>query len=252
MPIQVNCQCGKALNVKDALAGKAVKCPACGSAVRVPAASAPAAAAPQAPVAPAPIQPMAAAPQQTPGGTLNDIFDEEGFGHQVAAACPACGSEMAANAVLCTKCGYNVQLGTKLDGHKTAGLDIDHGELALQRAQASMAFEDKLQKEMESKAGLPWWGLALVLFVLVSGASIAVIKINAMNQATGDGDFNAMATFLMLAGVACGAVTSGGIAKIIIHSVKKDATKVQMIKTVVVTVVLLAATIGLLIGASNA
>ena len=249
MPIPITCQCGKSLNVKDELAGRAVKCPACGSVLKIPAQSAPAPA--QAQPVPTPVQPPAASAAPV-GGTLNDIFDEEGFGHQVAAACPACGSEMPAGAVLCTKCGFNVQLGTKMEGHKTAGVDIDHGEVALQRAQASIEYDNKLQKEMLSKAGLPWWGLALVLFMLISAASIAVIKINAINQASGNGNFNAMATFLLMSGVACGLVTAGGIAKIIIHKVKKDATKAQMIKTIVVTIVLLAATIGLLVGAANA
>lgn len=42
MPIQVTCQCGKTLNVKDEHAGKSVKCPACGDVLKVPGGSAPA------------------------------------------------------------------------------------------------------------------------------------------------------------------------------------------------------------------
>ena len=36
MPIQVQCQCGKAYSVRDSLAGKAVRCKECGAAIEVP------------------------------------------------------------------------------------------------------------------------------------------------------------------------------------------------------------------------
>ncbi|KAF0243032.1 MAG: PBS lyase HEAT domain-containing protein repeat-containing [Planctomycetota bacterium] len=36
MPISTSCSCGRKLNLKDELAGKTVKCPQCGTAVRVP------------------------------------------------------------------------------------------------------------------------------------------------------------------------------------------------------------------------
>ena len=38
MPIAIECSCGKKLNVKDALAGKRVRCPACNGVAAVPAA----------------------------------------------------------------------------------------------------------------------------------------------------------------------------------------------------------------------
>ncbi|MBI3269752.1 MAG: hypothetical protein HYZ53_12070 [Planctomycetes bacterium] len=37
MPIRFSCGCGRSVSVKDALAGKLIKCPACGKPVRVPA-----------------------------------------------------------------------------------------------------------------------------------------------------------------------------------------------------------------------
>ncbi len=40
MPIPLSCSCGKKLRVKDELAGRRVKCPACGGAIAVPAAEA--------------------------------------------------------------------------------------------------------------------------------------------------------------------------------------------------------------------
>jgi hypothetical protein len=38
MPVRVSCECGQILNAPDSLAGKAVKCPKCQKAIRVPAA----------------------------------------------------------------------------------------------------------------------------------------------------------------------------------------------------------------------
>ncbi|HUN79897.1 MAG TPA: hypothetical protein VMV81_00135 [Phycisphaerae bacterium] len=38
MPIVASCKCGKKFKVKDELAGKAVKCPSCGSGIRIPSA----------------------------------------------------------------------------------------------------------------------------------------------------------------------------------------------------------------------
>ena len=37
MPINVQCSCGKRMGLSDALAGKTIKCPACGDAIHVPA-----------------------------------------------------------------------------------------------------------------------------------------------------------------------------------------------------------------------
>lgn len=41
MAIQVTCQCGKSFNAKPELAGRRVKCPACGSPLQIPALSVP-------------------------------------------------------------------------------------------------------------------------------------------------------------------------------------------------------------------
>ena len=240
MPIRVSCQCGKALNVQDAMAGKAVKCPGCGKVIRVPGGQgAPAAAAP-------------AAAQPIIDNTMSDMFDEEGFGTEVAAACPSCGKEMAANAVLCTKCGYHKETGQVMESHKLAGIDIDHGELALRKAATDLEHDKKIQKEMLSKAGLPWWGLGLVLFMLGSSVGIAVIAVNASRREEGkEMDFNPMATFLLLCGIAFSLVAAGGVTKLIVHAVKKDATKGQIILTVIVTLVLIGIGVGFFVGAAN-
>lgn len=222
MPIQIKCQCGKALAVKDQFAGKAVKCPACGQGIKVPAASGgsqPAAAAASA-VAPAP----AARPIGTvaAGDPMNDLFDEEGFGSNIAAICPACGNPMASEAILCTKCGFNKTTGEKIQGHLTPGLDIDSGTLALQRAAEDMYRADKMQRDMTERAGMPWWMLGLILFILASATGLAVMAVMSANRVTGQDNFNAMRTFLQLSGSACALVSFGAFMKLVVEGFKID------------------------------
>ena len=114
MPIKISCQCGKTLNAPDKAAGKAVKCPSCGQPIRVP--SAGGAAAGTAPAA----QAAAPAAATAASGRMDDLFNEEGFSERVEAVCPVCRTEMAADAVLCTKCGYHKELGEQFESHKTA------------------------------------------------------------------------------------------------------------------------------------
>ena len=206
MPIQIKCQCGKTLNVKDEFAGKAVKCPGCGSPIRVPAAG-------QRPASPRPAA-ARSAPQSAPQSDdlpglapaterpnrMDDLFDEEGFSAQVAAICPSCAAEMSAEAVLCTKCGYNKQTGEFLDGHKTAGVDIDHGTMALMKAEDDMKRSAQLQKDMLNNAGMPWWALALVLFCMGTFTSIAVLAVNASRRVDENLSFNPKYTAFVLAG----------------------------------------------------
>lgn len=218
MPIQIQCSCGKRLQVKEQFAGKAVKCPGCGAAIQVPGGGA--AAAPMA------AQPM---PQQAPAPTqsaLGNLFDEEGFETNVNSACPACGATMAPNAVLCTKCGYNRATGERVGGHQVAGVDVPMSVLALQRAEANMKSDDEMQRRMTSGAGLPWWGLSLILFIMFSGAGLGVITVMQVTDETGSmGGFNALATFFGLSGTACALVAFGAWVKLIIEGFKIDTTK---------------------------
>ena len=100
---------------------------------------------------------------------------------------------MAAAAVLCTKCGYHRESGVKFESHKTAGVDIDHGTLALQKAETDMFEAAEMQRKLASGPGLPWWGLALVLFVLGSGLVIATLAVNASRRVDATAPANPMA-----------------------------------------------------------
>lgn len=212
MPIQIKCQCGKALAVKDQFAGKAVKCPSCGQGIKVPAASGGVGAAPSA-------QPVGAA---AVGNPMNDLFDEEGFGSNIAAVCPSCGSAMAAEAILCTKCGFNKATGESVRGHLTPGVDISTGTLALQKAAEDMKRADKMQRDMTERAGMPWWMLGLILFILASATGLAVMAVMSANRVTGDDNFNAMQTFLQLSGSACTLVALGAFMKLVIEGFKEN------------------------------
>ncbi len=227
MPIRMNCQCGKAINAPDAAAGKAIKCPGCAAILKVPAAGAPAAPSPaqkQAYAAP-PAAVRSAQPTALQSSRMDDLFSEEGFVNQVAAVCPACRAEMTAAAVLCTKCGYNKQTGTRLDGHKTAGVDISHGEMALLQAKKEMARNQESQDRLLGNTGMPWWMLALILFLIVSSTAITVVAINVSRQVNGTAVFNPLATFLLLGFGACQTIAWGAFASIAIKAYKIDDAK---------------------------
>lgn len=216
MPVRVKCSCGKALSIPDAAVGKSVNCPSCGKMLKVPGAR------PAAPTArPATPTPAPAAPVNTDVG---DLFAEEGMDQVIEAVCPVCRAEMPADAVLCVKCGYHKESGTQFESHKTAGVDIDHGTLALQKAEDDMARAKNMQDKMLKGAGLPWWGLALVLFVIGSGLTIAVLTVNAANR-TEKISFDAMGTFFVLSGSAFGSVALGAYLMFTVFAFKKSGNQ---------------------------
>lgn len=211
MPVRLKCSCGKVLAVRDELAGKAVKCPGCAKPLKVPAAGAAKSAGAK----------RAAAPAAK--SELDDLFAEEGFDRQVAAACPQCGVEMKAGSVLCTKCGFNKTTGERLESHKTAGVDIDMGTVALNAAEDSMKRDVSIQKEMHARAGMPWWMLLVVLFVLGSASVLAVVTVNAANREDGSLNFSPMKTFLAGTGGLFAVLGSMAYLAVIVAAFKKSA-----------------------------
>jgi hypothetical protein len=152
MPIKVACQCGQSFNARDELAGKTVKCPKCGGALKIP------------------------APAKAPQSGLVDLLEEAGL-KEDAHNCPACGVEMPAEAVLCVHCGFDLRKGRRLQSRvgTVAELDEDefaelptHGNPQLDRAEREIA-RDKLEQERLGK-GVPWWMLFLALVGLVGFA----------------------------------------------------------------------------------
>jgi hypothetical protein len=214
MPIPIRCQCGKNLNVPDNAAGKSFKCPGCGTLLKAPASAGAG--------TKAVTKPAGAA---TPSRRMNDLFDEEGFSSTVEAVCPMCRAEMKANAVLCTKCGYHKESGVKLEGHKTAGVDIDHGTLALQKAARDMVSDKAMQEKLIAGGGMPWWALALILFMISSALAIAVLVVNASRRVDQSAPTNPVALFLVMSGFAFYAVAQGAFIMIVVHAFKQSVAK---------------------------
>jgi hypothetical protein len=229
MPIRVSCSCGKPLQVPDAAAGKAVKCPACSATVRIPAAGAPAkSAAPRPQQTPAPQRPV----QQPVDKGLGDLFDEEGFSTTAAQVCPACRKEMKPGAVLCTSCGFHTTQGVRFEGHKTPGVDIDQGTMALNKAAADLEHAKKIQSDMIDNAGMPPWLLALVLTVLTGLAVIGVLAINfsrAAELSKTQNTFQFLPTFLFFSGVCFNLAAIMMQLRIMIHAFKADIVKGLMV-----------------------
>ncbi len=145
MPIRAKCDsCGKAYSLKDSLAGKRIRCPACRGVVHVPqagsqgasgrGASAGPAARQKAAPKPAPSKkasgrPKAAAPpkRKAPGKPTPPPGDPDATTYtpspvargrkpatEGATVCPACGKAMSPKQVTCSACGYNVKLRRRL------------------------------------------------------------------------------------------------------------------------------------------
>ena len=106
MPVKVRCpECEKVLNAPDRARGKAIKCPACGSAVRVPAEKASAAN----PAARKPAKKVAAPPPSSSGMIVNlDLDQIEDVQTRI---CPKCGTEVDAEEVECPSCHVNLESG---------------------------------------------------------------------------------------------------------------------------------------------
>ena len=85
----VTCECGKRLKVGDQLVAKRVKCPGCGQVFTV----------------------GGSEPATGTGETTAKTAPEAG---RPADRCSMCGAPMSAGAVVCTKCGYSKQLGTRV------------------------------------------------------------------------------------------------------------------------------------------
>jgi hypothetical protein len=254
MPIAVSCQCGKTLNVRDDLAGKAVKCPACQSVLRVPSAapnpstaqaakvkpggSAPAAkpgpsmptAKPVPPSSTASFPSAAAFPGTVPASTaasrqsasMDSLYSEAGFEVKTGKFCPECAEALLPGAVLCTRCGYHLESGAKLDAYKSTFDAPDSVNAVLRKAEVDMARAKELQLKMET-AGMPAWMMAMILFVVVSCTTVAVIAVNVSRRTKGDTvSFNAVATMFLLAGIAFTAVSIGSQCVVLYRAFKES------------------------------
>ncbi len=177
MPIRVECSCGQVLKVADTMAGKSGKCPKCQNVVRIPAAGG-GGRRESAQVgrfrgfetsSPKPAAKVASAVQLRPPNRLDSLFEEAGLVKKVGNFCPNCDTPYPNGALLCTKCGLNLQTGEKLSAHETEAARAEFRNKHLNEAAQMMQREDDLQSRTLN-AGTPWW---VMLCVLLSGISIA-------------------------------------------------------------------------------
>ena len=120
---------------------------------------------------PPPSRPRRSLPPPLPRPVAANPFDEIGL--QAAAPndpCPGCTEAMPIAAVVCIKCGYNKNLGRrmqtmKMSGEGGGGHD-GHGGVAqelLNRA-AQVIDEDAEEEVKKTQQGVPWWVFLIARF----------------------------------------------------------------------------------------
>ena len=82
-----------------------------------------------------------------------------------------------------------------------------------------------MQDKLIAGGGMPWWALALVLFMLGSGLTIAVLVVNSSRRVDNSAPANPIALFLVLAGFAFYAVAQGAFIMIVVHAFKQSIGK---------------------------
>ena len=108
--------CGKEFRWKPEIAGRKAKCK-CGQTLTVPSAPPAPKAAPAPKVAARAAEPN---PLEWPDEPAADYSEVPPPPAPSGAACPSCGAGLAANAVLCVNCGYNLKTGKKIGGVASA------------------------------------------------------------------------------------------------------------------------------------
>ncbi len=118
---------------------------------------------------PKPAAKVASAGSAPSPNRLDSLFEEAGLVKKVGNFCPNCDTPYPNGALLCTKCGLNLQTGEKLSAHETEAARAEFRNKHLNEAAQMMQREDDLQSRTLN-AGTPWW---VMLCVLLSGISIA-------------------------------------------------------------------------------
>jgi DNA-directed RNA polymerase subunit M/transcription elongation factor TFIIS len=130
MPIAFRCACGTPLKVKDALAGKKVKCPKCGTSLAVPEAG------------------------YSPDDEVVDVRD-----------CPSCGEMLASDAVICIGCGHDFRSGQKAASKKAS--KASKSQSAEDLVESVLGYSGRVKKKKRTTGPLDenWKRLRIALLV---------------------------------------------------------------------------------------
>jgi len=148
-------------------------------------------------------------------GAMDDLFNEADFELRTGKACPSCFEAIAADAVFCTKCGFNLETGSKARAHVSEYEDAESGDAMLRKAARDMEFAKKMQDKMNAGAGMPWWMLALILFMLASVTGVGVIAVNLAKREDATSEFSAVQTLMLLGGIGISVVGCGAFATVL-------------------------------------
>ena len=202
MPINIRCQCGQALTLKDETVGKRVKCPKCQTPIKISASDAAAGSSDtdrirvacrcgknlvvassaagkrvkcphcQSVMSIPRSQSAAAGPRtrnaNVESNSITDLLDDVGLSQdRTTEHCPECKKEMAADVLICVNCGFSRRLGRKM---QTRRIDDEGNEIidssvppAIRKAMKSVLEEQKEKLGVDSTPAASWL-LRLALF----------------------------------------------------------------------------------------
>lgn len=159
MPIQFACACGKALQAKDAFAGRKMRCPQCQQVLTIPSGIVSARAVPEAPPRPAPR--VAPRPSQPEALVLNS--DDL---HEVGSIPSVSSTADAATAVVPVVAVAEVEAAPAPAAHPWASGFLTQHSLPWRGKDAERHARDWGYCE---RRGLPWWPLLLLLALGLGG-----------------------------------------------------------------------------------
>lgn len=158
MPIPFKCACGTSLKVKDALAGKKVKCPKCGKSLAVPEAA-----------------------DSNADEEIIDVRD-----------CPSCGEALASDAVICIGCGHDFRTGQKARPKKARKASRDQSAEDLVESVLGYSSGPVPKKKKRGKSGPSeenWKHLLIVLLATpVLAAVVAAVGCAIINAQPADSE----------------------------------------------------------------
>ena len=157
-------------------------------------------------------------------GGLDDLFRDEGFELKSGKTCPSCFQSSPNDALLCIHCGFHFETGAKVAAHRSELDEEMSGMAALKKAERDMAAAQVMQDKMTSEAGMPWWLMALLLFLLIATTAVGVYAVNVARRVDDENpvEFNALATLMLLFGAAFNLVAIGGNIKVLIIAFRES------------------------------